>query len=225
MTSKKQSRASWIYDICFDSSQNILVTHHSIHQFWSQKKGSYHLQYFELCSTGLYCLRGYWLFLWCDFTNIMIKSSLLQLEGFINRKRSPLSNLRWTPSYCKRIFPWPPKHCIPLTIIHMCKISVALIHFLCLYFDIWYFICIIWPWQWQWPSCIKYVALMFISLAWLECIFCKLHSIIFIYHNYSQHIYDSVNERNSLHITAVKALVWNNGTLLCKIDFNRNLSF
>ena len=68
----------------------------------------------------LYCLRGYWLFLWCDFTNIMIKSSLLQLEGFINRKRSPLSNLRWTPSYCKRIFPWPPKHCIPLTIIHMC---------------------------------------------------------------------------------------------------------
>ena len=25
--------------------------------------------------------------------------------------------------------------------------------------------------------------------------------------------------------TAVKALVWNNGTLLCKIDFNRNLSF
>ena len=26
-------------------------------------------------------------------------------------------------------------------------------------------------------------------------------------------------------ITAVRALVWNNGTLLCKIDFNRNLSF
>ena len=25
--------------------------------------------------------------------------------------------------------------------------------------------------------------------------------------------------------TAVRALVWNNGTLLCKIDFNRNLSF
>ena len=25
--------------------------------------------------------------------------------------------------------------------------------------------------------------------------------------------------------TAVKALVWNNGTLLCKIDFNRNISF
>ena len=25
--------------------------------------------------------------------------------------------------------------------------------------------------------------------------------------------------------TAVKALVWNNGTLLCKIDFTRNLSF
>ena len=27
------------------------------------------------------------------------------------------------------------------------------------------------------------------------------------------------------HCTAVRALVWNNGTLLCKIDFNRNLSF
>ena len=25
--------------------------------------------------------------------------------------------------------------------------------------------------------------------------------------------------------TAVRALVWNNGTLLCKIEFNRNLSF
>jgi len=32
---------------------------------------------------------------------------------------------------------------------------------------------------------------------------------------------------NIVHIssTAVRALVWNNGTLLCKIDFNRNLSF
>ena len=28
-----------------------------------------------------------------------------------------------------------------------------------------------------------------------------------------------------LYFTAVRALVWNNGTLLCKIDFNRNLSF
>ena len=28
-----------------------------------------------------------------------------------------------------------------------------------------------------------------------------------------------------LELTAVRALVWNNGTLLCKIDFNRNLSF
>ena len=28
-----------------------------------------------------------------------------------------------------------------------------------------------------------------------------------------------------LRDTAVRALVWNNGTLLCKIDFNRNLSF
>ena len=29
----------------------------------------------------------------------------------------------------------------------------------------------------------------------------------------------------NFHTTAVRALVWNNGTLLCKIDFNRNLSF
>ena len=34
----------------------------------------------------------------------------------------------------------------------------------------------------------------------------------------------SVRSSNS-HPTAVRALVWNNGTLLCKIDFNRNLSF
>ena len=27
------------------------------------------------------------------------------------------------------------------------------------------------------------------------------------------------------HLTAVRALVWNNGTLLCKINFNRNLNF
>ena len=33
------------------------------------------------------------------------------------------------------------------------------------------------------------------------------------------------NNLSNWQDTAVRALVWNNGTLLCKIDFNRNLSF
>ena len=36
---------------------------------------------------------------------------------------------------------------------------------------------------------------------------------------------DSMQLISLRHDTAVKALVWNNGTLLCKIDFNRNISF
>ena len=41
----------------------------------------------------------------------------------------------------------------------------------------------------------------------LQAALSKFIFIIFIYDHYNQHIYDSVNERNSLHITAVKALV------------------
>ena len=34
-----------------------------------------------------------------------------------------------------------------------------------------------------------------------------------------------ISPRSNIDITVVKALVSNNGTLLCKLDFNRNLSF
>ena len=42
-----------------------------------------------------------------------------------------------------------------------------------------------------------------------------------------QKSYQGIEQRNCTILldTAVRALVWNNGTLLCKIDFNRNLSF
>ena len=43
-----------------------------------------------------------------------------------------------------------------------------------------------------------------ITKFWVNALFAKVHKCSF---------------------TAVRALVWNNGTLLCKIDFNRNLSF
>ena len=36
--------------------------------------------------------------------------------------------------------------------------------------------------------------------------------------------FNIITERR-ISITAVKALVWKNGTLLCKINFNRNISF
>ena len=162
---------------------------------------------------------------------VKVESSELKLVGHENSKSFLNWASRWVFKHlvtinllvCPWLFPLEPSPNWPMHLLISsltCTSTDALVHLLSTFF-------------WQWHLCNHNIEDLTLCYSGLQHI-SEAQSIPFLCQScsrslcwmYQVHIsYKRFHVNVWLIDTAVRALVWNNGTLLCKIDFNRNLSF